>query len=195
MKKLSEKEKDEILHKLLMSNLYIDEYKKFKKRTHRDVFESFIIAKFFDMAEEFLWEEDGWQIISDYLGNIDIWDSKHCDIVDTLYMTDEGYDEPTDFILALIEFIEENLKEPIILPPYWINTSDKLPENPKNLDWITNLVIWAIRDGKGDCFLNISYNFKEGQWYNSDLNLFEKDKYKVTHWTTEENLMKMIEPK
>jgi hypothetical protein len=193
MKELTEDEKNIILSKFFQTDFYLKEYKRFKKVSHRKAFEKYFIKKFFDICEEYISEEDGWQIISDYLGNIDIWStSDH--IIDTLYITSEGYEEPTDFISALIEFIGENLEEPIVLPPTWQDVNKNLPENPKNLEWITDLVIWVIFDGIGDCFLDVSYNFKEQQWYKGEIN-FEKNKFKVTHWITLENLSKMIEPK
>ena len=98
--------KSELIQKLLKEKFVLDIVEKLPQRD-RPHFIKCIKTELIDSWREYMCEEDGWQIFGDLFGNIDVW--KNGDIVRSLFHDKNGlYQEPTQFIVQLIDFMEEN---------------------------------------------------------------------------------------
>lgn len=95
--------------KLLVKKFFVDELGKFKSIKEKKRFIEYFITTFNSDYEEYLNEVDGWQIFSDSLGNLDIWENGK--VIKSLYQNKDGnYIEPSKFIVKLIDFAEKNYK-------------------------------------------------------------------------------------
>jgi hypothetical protein len=98
-----------LISKLLKEQFFIDEINKLKHKNEILCFATYFLKRFISDYEEYLNEDDGWQIFGDSFGNLDIYEKGK--LVKSLYHDkNKNYIEPSDFIVKLIDFAELNYK-------------------------------------------------------------------------------------